>query len=1732
MKKLITLLSFVLLSTLAIAQLDKFSSQSDSFIQDLGKFIKDSKSEPANNELVLFETFWSAGRLNGVHQKEFVKLSNKLAKKRYRAYPHFYSLMKATRLAVDSQAVTGQVMDTLLITFDKVIANYKRPQYEFFFRTILPFLERNTLNNGSKNDIVARGTFKIVWREETVVEIPEVEETNVISAKDAWAEDISTDQEEDDADDFGDWDDWDDDSAEDEWGTDDAFSEEGFDDEQTDLLDIEEEEEPVIIGYIAPDLPEIKGAVIEFDEVNFEFTTRYDTAALKNTKATFLISQRKVIGEGGTFDWTSTGLAEDVKGTFKQYVFPTSKILIEAEGFTLDYNTKLENPVEGVFMFASTKHTKPEKAQYPRFMSYNADVNLKDLGEDVKYTGGFSLNGRKVYSSCVSMAKSKIEVFKDGQCKFVTKATYFELGDSIITANPSSVTIYFGGGFPHTQISDSTANDSIPAVTHSPTIAGPPTDSIYHPSVRLKYHIVKEKLSVYKNKSKYKQTPFVDTYHALDIDVDAIYWTITDSLMNFTVLSGKKQVTAFFKSKNFFSEEEYVRQKGLYPFHPLQVLVGYSRKYDKTTFYMNGLVKYSRQNEKALHHAMNDMMQSGFIDYEQFSGRIKLKSKALFYVESRRFKVDYDVISIQSVNPPKYNASLNLIDNGLTIEGVDSVYFSDSLDVNFHPRDRRLKMYKNRMIMFDGSVNTSIYNFNGRQFTFDYDMFNIDLVQIDSIKFNIQTKDSITGRSKGTRQIDNKLSYSSGTLFIDSITNKSSKNKYPQYPYFDANRGAYVFFNQPDILNGAYDTTVFFKIPPFGSDSMSSTKEATVGFDGQFYSGGIFPPFDEKLGVMNDFSFGFDHKVPTEGYKAYGGDGIFFGTLKLDKQGLRGNGFIQYLNTTIQSEDFIFYTDSMIAVGSSCLTLAGTNEHIDQSVTFPQLGIENYEVKWYPQKDSMMVSNLMDSFSFYDSTATLTGGINITHKGLTGHGIFEKTGSRTVSPKFTFEETLFAARNAEFEILSDVEGKPAVKSDFVKVYFMLDSNYATFSPEQKGFAANEFPYLQYKTSLDEGRWDFIKRTVTMSSPVGNDIDQSFFYSTHPEQDSLVFNAKKAVYSMDSLALHITGIPFVVVADGKIYPNNNEMFIKENAVITPLNNVKIVMDTINEYHHLYDGNINIISRSKFTGDAKYSYVNISGDSLYIKFNSFDLTETQISKKEVDIHTVSQGLINESDNFLMAPNMYYRGVATMHANKRLLSLNGAIKLEMEGEVPSPNWLNYDKEDEVDQIVIQTEDQKTANGKKVLTGIHYSPVLGDYYPTFLGQKGGKKDFSIFTSEGIFLYKPETKQYLVGDSLKILGSQYQGNLFTYNQELETVKIEGLIDVFGHPEEDDLAKDQQTSKHNTEEIEHPVEVKLAAEGEKHLLDSTFSITGLSFITFDYDIKALDAMGLDLQQMSALYRTEQAYQFNDTLAYEIADLAGEEAAQKFREYPSSPLPKVYKDFAKGVVLTNIHLIWDKEHKSWYSQGRFGIGSIGNHQVNSMVMGYLEIKKGKGHQYSVNLYLELNDRVWYYISFEKNKLLTLSSNQLYNDIIIKKNTRAKNEPVGNYFFDLAPSSFKVRFFKRFIETYLGGEGLEDLEYVDPNEEGGVDDEEEYDDEEDLEGVGEDTDEEELENNEEDLTDEEEDDFFEEMQDEVEDEDSDDVGEDNYQDEEEELEEEIDEEEEDFFQEMQDEVEEEE
>ena len=118
----------------------------------------------------------------------------------------------------------------------------------------------------------------------------------------------------------------------------------------------------------------------------------------------------------------------------------------------------------------------------------------------------------------------------------------------------------------------------------------------------------------------------------------------------------------------------------------------------------------------------------------------------------------------------------------------------------------------------------------------------------------------------------------------------------------------------------------------------------------------------------------------------------------------------------------------------------------------------------------MLVSTFGKPFQFYDDRVTLVGLINITSSGTFGNGIVFSEGARAISESFQFTEHSFVGREADFEILSDLPGKPAMRANHLKVEVDVDSAYAVFSPELNSNSASEFPFLSYKTSLVQGEW--------------------------------------------------------------------------------------------------------------------------------------------------------------------------------------------------------------------------------------------------------------------------------------------------------------------------------------------------------------------------------------------------------------------------------------------------------------------------------------------------------------------------------------------------------------------------------------------------------------------------------------------------------------------------------------
>lgn len=1550
----------VCFSLLLKAQSNVFKDPA-TFSADVTAMMAVTKAEPsiaAGNAIISYY-----GSASEPVKKKIFDLSNQMFyKKKFKAIPHFTNFFAAVAFAGAKMSPTD--VDSMLYVTQKVLEKYDSKQIGSFFITLKTFFEKDALFISAYNSLYVKGgSYKIKWVEAAPEPSPMDKYDEALSdtaqEEENYFEDLDNPALEEDA-----------------WGT--------LEEEQP--ADEAPQEESVLdVGYLPPAQPTIEGAVIVFENIDLHFETVNENADIKGTSGALLLKNNLFVGNGGKFDWSCAGYSpEEIYVELKGYNFPVLSTKIYSEGATLSYPAKTDQKVDGVFEYRSVKHKSHEDMIFPRFKSFASNVDVKGLGENVEYQGGIALAGRKIYSSSIDEGYSIIKIKKDGQVRIKSRAAKFELGDSLITSSIANLVIYQG------------------------------TDSIYHPGVTIKYNQSIPSIRAVKSNS-FKYAPFLDSYHKLDITIDGLLWNLNEPQIDFWIFNGKSQISGVFESEKYYQANKYSTMQGMYRFHPLQMIIYYSDTHKRDSIFMaDDVAKENKLEPVTVRGAMVHLMKLGFIDYNTRTGLIKLRPKARHYVMSRRDKSDYDNLILYSLQPNGPNATLDMTSNLLTIKGVEKVFLSDSLSVFIVPDSHQVKFMSNRDFEFNGKINTENFQFVGTKFRFDYDSFLVHLPDIREIKVAVsETKDK--AKDSKSRVLGNELKYSSGTLFINKPGNKSARKKFPEYPIFDATTGATVFFDKKHINGGAYDTTLKFKIPPFRVDSLSSDDRNAIGFDGEFESGGIFPPFKEKLVVMPDYSLGFKHEVPPDGYQLYDNKGKFYHTLKLDNQGLRGDGEIHYLTTTAWSKDFVFYKDSVNTLGTKVDTKAGKHaETTSPDVTFTDMQIDAYDMKWLPRKDSMIFGNVKEPFHLYAKSATLEGKSIITASGMHGQGILQTRGSESQSLNFHFEQTRYTGRHALFSIKSDNPDKPALLCNDVKLEFELDKGFAYFSPEVEGYASNVFPYLQYKSSLDKGVWDLEKRKITMKMDEGGHIDKSYFYSTRPDQDSLVFNATDATYDMNKQTLLIQGIPYIKVADAKLFIDSNKVVIHENAEMETLHNTKIVIDTINGYHHLYDGVIDIKGRKRFDGVATYQYVNLGDDTLSIKFQNFRLQESL--KKKERASTVATGAVTDDDSLYIANSVMYKGKVTMYADNKILFFDGYVKLDLKGALHYSQWMKYVNNGDQDGVVIDLQDPKADNGTPLYTGLHFNNQDSiKFYTTFISQKKHISDRDIFTAKGLLNHNAETGDFKISSPDKLAKKVMAGNVFSYNDSSSLITYSGSFNFL----------DENSN----------LSLKTAGNGDADLKVGLYKFNTMQLFTCKAVATPLTVLGVSMKAavnsmvdtvLPSMSEFERAKLKEENMPYQLAEFIGEKGLadykQKKTEMGYVPMPIVSKEFAQGIVLTDVNYEWSHQYNAWYSVGRIKVGSIMKEDINKLITGYVEIKKSiKGDV--ITIYLEPSPRDWYFISYENNRMSIVSSSDEVNAAVAKK-SKGELETRDKFFYVNGEVMEKANFVRTFKENYLG------------------------------------------------------------------------------------------------------------
>ena len=1309
----------------------------------------------------------------------------------------------------------------------------------------------------------------------------------------------------------------------------------------------------------------------DFKDIDLWGYSAKDSLIVSGVNGRYFPDKLQFKANGGTISWDRAGLDDNVKAVLKTYNIDLRFPKVVADDALFYYPKLFAKPILGRVEEKAMLPTSEEKATYPRFISNEATLPIKNLYKDVDYVGGFEMRGASIFGTGQGDTLARISIYNEGQVIISAQSNSFLIHPTNLLSEDAKVAIYIE------------------------------TDSIYHPAANFKYDNEKKSLLISRPKQGVGRSPFFDSYHKLDMYVESVQWVTTEKRIELKPIVGNtSDQEAYFESQNYYEEGVMHEIAGYNAVNPLYTLwqLFNSAGYEDLT--IEDVIRWFNKPPLDIKAMMIDFAARGFIEYDINHNRIRYRSKIAQYLNNQVKKKDYDYIKLESKT---HYASLDLATNDLKITGCEFFVLSDPQIVNVYPMNELVTVKKNRNMVFSGRVIGGLFDFVTHNCQFDYDRFLVDMDIIDTLIMYVEDKDGpmdMYGDYK-LQRVRSQIEELSGVLYIDMPGNKSGMTDYPDYPIFEARKGGKVFYDQPYVLGGVYDRNRFYyAVNQFRIVNLDNFVIDSMKFSGALISGNIFPDIAEPLKVQSDFSLGFVHN--TAGLPMYGTKGGYQGRISLSNRGLRGNGNIDYITSHTYSDSLVFYLDS---------TNGAANRHlVDEQMAgaeFPPASVEEAYMHWEPYRDQMFIHTLQLPMDIFRE-ATLTGNSKITPSGMFGTGIVKFDRADISSRLFQFKHHELLADTADLRIYDISGGKDVAFStdnynshiDFKtrKGHFIAngEASVVYFVQNEIKAKSSEFEWDPIDSTMLRFKWDDpyknteidetpIKELVDMQS-VGNEL-----YAVAPYVD-YKFTAVNAEFDFSKNIIFAHGVRYINVGDAAITPLHGDVTIRKNAAMDVLNKSRILAGRENKFHELYNCTTRIQSATKFYANGYYDYIDAEQRVQTLYF------DTVFFMKE----TFGEAKIPIEKDFHFSDQFAFDGRAELHSTNPFLSYFGGVEIIHGCDSIKHARMKILQQVDPNNIMLQIHERtKDMNERKVVVAIASSNKTGRIYTAFGVAKDEFNDAEYINVFGYITYDKETREFKAASKEKLMDPSVPGNIIVLNTDNCEATGSGTIDMGA-----------KLGRVNFVTNGTIVNYMLADSAEMHLTTS---------IDFFFNDKSMDLMNKALENTSLNFVDVSEDEAFDLALYNILGKAEYDRYQ--RSVALGQNRRLPDALQVKFLFSNIDFEWDKEQSTFKSQTSLPLIICGAKQVYKMVPGRIVIEK-RGSRNRLYLYFEF-DNQFYYFQFDNNAVSAYSSDKAFNDAItsVKPKNRfqepdqAKGLP--SFTYKLGNRSLKNKFVKKYF-----------------------------------------------------------------------------------------------------------------
>ncbi len=1284
----------------------------------------------------------------------------------------------------------------------------------------------------------------------------------------------------------------------------------------------------------------------------------------------------------GTVTWEKAGYDRSkVFATISDFDIDVTKSEFTCDSSLLTHPTYFSVPVKGKLTDRAVEIVSPEKATMPHFETYETRFFIDNIYEGVDFEGGLTLEGAIVRGTGSNWLPARIRLYRNDTLAISLISKNFILSQKTISSYEASSTLYLG------------------------------KDSIYHSDLGFSYNTNTREVSMFRTTSPVSRSPYFDSYHNLDLYFEHLSWDMDDPFITMSRTRGSSIGAAKFESASFYNEANFFRLMRLDDVHPLYRIRDFAKGYGSDVFPVEGLAKWMRMPIEQATSLCIELANNGFLFYDRNFNEVTIKKKLDDYIASFAKKKDYDAITINSeARDEEENAILDLKNYNLNIAGVNIVSLSDSQKVAIMPYNGRLVVGENRSISFDGMVKAGLFTIYGRQFSFNYDTFYLRLEKIDSIRIAVETDEKDAFGRPVIQSIDNLVELGSANLYIDDPKNKSGLKRLQQYPIINSLTYSYIFYDRIPNLEDVYPQEDFyFQIDPFTYTNIDHYNNTDMALEGEFVGGGITEPMRQTLTVQPDTSFGFSMTIAPEGIPIYNGRGILYDHLSMSNSGLIGSGRVDHLTATAVADTFLFYPEFMVTKAHSFTMRQDTLNR------FPELKSSDVDIEWLTGPDEWYAENNAGKvFSMYANGTTMDGTLILRPESLDGKGEVNMADARITSETFTFGSGTIDADTSDYYLKALRGNGYGFVADNAKTHVHFADQRATFSLNtDSSFVV--FPEIEYISKMTNFDYNMGTKVLDMSQkgresttlmpadqllkvPPGM-VEKPTFLSANNMKDTLKFQSGSASYFLQDEYVRVKDVNYVPVADALIQPGGGILYIGKGAKIRETDSALVA---VNKKHLIHSAKLNIESSANYYGSGKYDYYDVDGNAQVIEFSEIKV-DTMATK--------AQGYIPVTQKFTLSPAFTFTGDVSLRSRDDHLTFTGAAGIVTNCENIHSSPVKFSAVIDPKNVLIPINDKpRDINDNLLFSGTFITLDSAGVYGTFLSERQSWSDNPLLNAEGYLFHDKGAGRYRIASLEKLSDLTLHGNMITFDRNFCVLVSEGRINFGVNYDLLTLGSSGRVI-HNTDS----------------LLVDVQSILGFSFY---FSPEALKMMADDIRMIPTLKAVNLSSEFNKKA---MNDLIGVEAARALSEElqlfgVARSLPKEY---SYQLLLNDVRLEWNPYSMSFISQGKIGIGFIGNQPLNIYVDGWVELQRKRSGDL-LDIYLKANDNVWYWFSYFRGVMMSYSSNIAYNGLLEETKDKLRRDPNSTnrgveYKYMLGLPDRLTRFLRR-MES--GGKGYED------------------------------------------------------------------------------------------------------